>query len=531
MSESSVSAAAEKKRKRLEAWRKRQQAAAPKPVKLSLNFQSAKKNKRSNQIPKPTQSAPPSNPFDDVDDDDDDVDEEGKRRLRRRPLDDLNDLSPGIASTEQQQQHQQQNPDRKRRRKSKWDTIPANSAGVNDALDNFMEKLQTGAMGSVITQQEGGASLKIDVSGSMMRAPSSSSQQKELNTPISGGVVTAEQLAAMTKASHKSHKKNKGDALYTASDWESEATSASETEDEDEEQAKRSFIEALKSASVPGSQPTPESSAALPSNQPAQLAAEVKTEKQRRELHLQKLEKAAEAARVSAEASSAPEFGRLFNDVEGGVMEEAERYLGAAKAAPDALEVLAELNKKKELKAVDHSKVDYIQFRKNLYIVPRALAKLSPDEVTNRRAKLKIRVRGQGAPAPVSSFDQCGLSERIIKIMEKHQITTPFPIQAQCIPCAMAGRDTIGIAKTGSGKTLAYLLPLLRHIGDQPPLGHLESGPIGLILAPARELAAQIHSVCRMFCKHLGLNPFFSVVLTCGLTHNQTQQLPLLLRL
>jgi len=41
-----------------------------------------------------------------------------------------------------------------------------------------------------------------------------------------------------------------------------------------------------------------------------------------------------------------------------------------------------------------------------------------------------------------------------------------------------AGRDLIGIAKTGSGKTLAFLLPMLRHIMDQPPLEEME-GPIG----------------------------------------------------
>jgi ATP-dependent RNA helicase DDX46/PRP5 len=51
----------------------------------------------------------------------------------------------------------------------------------------------------------------------------------------------------------------------------------------------------------------------------------------------------------------------------------------------------------------------------------------------------------------------------------------------------MSGRDLIGIAETGSGKTLAYLLPLVRHIRDQRPLAQSE-GPIGLILAPTREL-------------------------------------------
>ena len=52
----------------------------------------------------------------------------------------------------------------------------------------------------------------------------------------------------------------------------------------------------------------------------------------------------------------------------------------------------------------------------------------------------------------------------------------------------MKGRDTIGIAETGSGKTLAFLLPLLRHVLDQPPLEEGD-GPIGLIIAPTRELA------------------------------------------
>jgi ATP-dependent RNA helicase DDX46/PRP5 len=68
----------------------------------------------------------------------------------------------------------------------------------------------------------------------------------------------------------------------------------------------------------------------------------------------------------------------------------------------------------------------------------------------------------------------------------------------------MAGRDTIGIAETGSGKTLAYLLPMLRHIQDQRPLEDSE-GPLGLILAPTRELAFQIFSECKSFTKHLNI--------------------------
>ena len=55
----------------------------------------------------------------------------------------------------------------------------------------------------------------------------------------------------------------------------------------------------------------------------------------------------------------------------------------------------------------------------------------------------------------------------------------PTPIQAQAIPAIMSGRDLIGIAKTGSGKTLAFLLPMFRHVMDQPALED-DDGPIGM---------------------------------------------------
>merc|ERR1712151_1132605 len=116
------------------------------------------------------------------------------------------------------------------------------------------------------------------------------------------------------------------------------------------------------------------------------------------------------AARASV-AAAQPEIGRIYNDVDGGVMEEAERTLDTLNAAPDALEVLAELNKKKELKAVDHGAVEYFPIRKNIYIVPRSLVNLSNDNVMERRTMLKVRVRGQEVPAPISTFAECGLSE------------------------------------------------------------------------------------------------------------------------
>ena len=273
-----------------------------------------------------------------------------------------------------------------------------------------------------------------------------------------------------------------------------------ETDDEEEEKARRDFLQALKKTEII-QQPELEEPKA------PQLVAEVQSEKQQKQKRMQDLKKqAAQAQRASAMASE-PDIGRIYySDMESGVMEEAERTLDVVNAAAgDALEVLAELNKKKELKAVNHSTLEYLPIRKNLYIVPRSVANLTSDQVMERKAKFKIRVRGKGAPAPVESFEECGLSERILSILKKQKIETPFAVQAQCIPCIMAGRDVIGIAKTGSGKTLAYLLPMLRHIADQPPLGPHESGPVGLVLAPARELAVQIHHVAKSFAKQLGL--------------------------
>jgi hypothetical protein len=193
------------------------------------------------------------------------------------------------------------------------------------------------------------------------------------------------------------------------------------------------------------------------------------------------------------------EIGRVFAG-EGDLIDESE--VEAKKKS--ALEVLEDAKRAKELKPLDHSTVEYMPFRKNLYIVPRALSKLAPEEVAVIRATLQIKVRGKGCPAPVENWDQCGLSERILSVIHKHNFEAPFSIQKQAIPAIMCGRDIIAVAKTGSGKTLAFLLPLFRHILDQPPLRDSD-GPIGLIMAPARELAFQITNEAKKFTKTLGI--------------------------
>jgi ATP-dependent RNA helicase DDX46/PRP5 len=120
---------------------------------------------------------------------------------------------------------------------------------------------------------------------------------------------------------------------------------------------------------------------------------------------------------------------------------------------------------------------------------------MSDKEIAALRAELGgIKVRGRAPPRPVRNWAQCGLSSPIMQTLKRHSYTEPLPIQAQALPVIMSGRDCIGVATTGSGKTLAFVLPMLRHVTDQLQRGLSESlgnGPIGLVIAPTRELVQQ----------------------------------------
>ncbi|GFV64235.1 probable ATP-dependent RNA helicase DDX46 [Trichonephila clavipes] len=162
-------------------------------------------------------------------------------------------------------------------------------------------------------------------------------------------------------------------------------------------------------------------------------------------------------------------------------------------------------NKAKKLLTVTKEDVTYQPFRKNFYVEVPELAKMTSEEVEALRNELEgIKVKGKGCPKPIKNWAQCGVSKKVLEVLKKHGYDKPTPIQAQAIPCVMSGKDLIGIAKTGSGKTLAFLLPMLRHIMDQPPL-ESDDGPIGIIMTPTRELAMQITKECKKFAKALSL--------------------------
>lgn len=79
------------------------------------------------------------------------------------------------------------------------------------------------------------------------------------------------------------------------------------------------------------------------------------------------------------------------------------------------------------------------------------------------------------------------------------------PIQAQAIPPIAEGRDLVGSAQTGTGKTAAFTLPLLQRLSrhKKHPKGNT---PRALVLAPTRELAAQIGANIETYSKHLPMN-------------------------
>ncbi|KAL0708275.1 hypothetical protein Bca4012_074701 [Brassica carinata] len=157
-----------------------------------------------------------------------------------------------------------------------------------------------------------------------------------------------------------------------------------------------------------------------------------------------------------------------------------------------------------KLTLVDHSNIEYQPFRKNFYIQVKDISNMTEQEVNTYRKELEIKVHGKDVPRPIKSWHQTDLTTRILNTIKKLNFQNPTPVQSQPLPIIMSGRDCIGVAPTGSGKTLSFVLPMLRHIKDQPPV-EPGDGPIGLVMAPTRELVQQIHTDIKKFAKSLSI--------------------------
>jgi ATP-dependent RNA helicase RhlE len=102
----------------------------------------------------------------------------------------------------------------------------------------------------------------------------------------------------------------------------------------------------------------------------------------------------------------------------------------------------------------------------------------------------------------MTSFSQLALIEPLQRAVRDAGYTTPTPIQLQAIPHLLEGRDLLGCAKTGTGKTAAFSLPILQRLAGTNRKSAPRQ-PRVLVLAPTRELAAQVAESFTTYGAHL----------------------------
>ena len=113
----------------------------------------------------------------------------------------------------------------------------------------------------------------------------------------------------------------------------------------------------------------------------------------------------------------------------------------------------------------------------------------------------------RAVPAPetaVVQFTDLGLAPEILRALDEQGYKVPTPIQSQAIPHVLRGIDLLGGAQTGTGKTAAFALPMLQRLrvhanNSVSPARHQVRA---LILAPTRELAAQVEENVRAYAKY-----------------------------
>ncbi|HEY2556861.1 MAG TPA: DEAD/DEAH box helicase, partial [Diaminobutyricibacter sp.] len=105
-----------------------------------------------------------------------------------------------------------------------------------------------------------------------------------------------------------------------------------------------------------------------------------------------------------------------------------------------------------------------------------------------------------------NTFASLGVPAPLVAALTADGKTEPFPIQVDTLPDTLAGRDVLGRGKTGSGKTLAFALPMVARLGGALAGGRRRPGrPLGLVLAPTRELATQISATLAPLAEAYGL--------------------------
>jgi ATP-dependent RNA helicase RhlE len=116
-----------------------------------------------------------------------------------------------------------------------------------------------------------------------------------------------------------------------------------------------------------------------------------------------------------------------------------------------------------------------------------------------------IKKRGHSAAErdDMTTFADLNLGPKVQKAIDEAGYTTPTPIQAGAIPPALEGRDVLGIAQTGTGKTASFTLPMITKLARGRARARM---PRSLVLAPTRELAAQVAENFDTYSKHVKLS-------------------------
>ena len=104
------------------------------------------------------------------------------------------------------------------------------------------------------------------------------------------------------------------------------------------------------------------------------------------------------------------------------------------------------------------------------------------------------------ADRPPRTFADLGLRPELLAELVTLGYEEPTPIQTEALPPLLAGRDLLGQAATGTGKTAAFALPMLQRLAG----GRRGRSPVGLVLAPTRELAMQVSEALHRYGRGLG---------------------------
>jgi ATP-dependent RNA helicase RhlE len=110
----------------------------------------------------------------------------------------------------------------------------------------------------------------------------------------------------------------------------------------------------------------------------------------------------------------------------------------------------------------------------------------------------------------LTSFQDFGLAEPIMRALAEEKYETPTPIQAQTVPVVMTRRDVVGIAQTGTGKTAAFALPILHHLYTDHRRPERKSCRV-LVLSPTRELSGQIEDSFNAYGRHVRITTALAI--------------------